>query len=334
MKTNIILTDGGLETDIIFNHNIELEHFAAFPLVETDSGRVVLEKYYRDYLELSKNNGTGFILESPTWRANLDWGKQLGYTEEQLIASNKKAIAFMEELRRAYKTSNSEIKISGQLGPRGDGYQVQDVMTNSEAAKYHEMQVKAFKEAQVDMVTAITMTYSEEALGIVKAAQLYEVPVVVSFTVEVDGRLPSGENLEDVITKLDWVTDNYPLYYMINCAHPTHFIHLFETDAIWKNRIQGLRANASCKSHAELDEATELDKGNACELGQLHTRLQELLPNLRVFGGCCGTDISHITEIYSALRTSNKSLFTEEGVLVPICETYIVAAEKAPKCGC
>ncbi|MGX1929369.1 homocysteine S-methyltransferase family protein [Flagellimonas sp. 2504JD4-2] len=334
MKTNIILTDGGLETDIIFNHNIDLEHFAAFPLVETDSGRVILEKYYRDYLELSKNNGTGFILESPTWRANLDWGRQLGYTEEQLIVSNKKAIAFMEELRGTYKTSVPEIKISGQLGPRGDGYKVHDVMTYSEAAKYHELQVKAFKEAQVDMVTAITMTYSEEALGIVKAAQLYEAPVVVSFTVEVDGRLPSGENLEEVITKLDWITDSYPLYYMINCAHPTHFIHLFETDAIWKNRIHGLRANASCKSHAELDEATELDRGNETELGQLHTRLQELLPNLRVFGGCCGTDISHIREIYSALRTNNKSLFTEEGVLVPMCETLIVAAEKAPKCSC
>nr|WP_299381195.1 homocysteine S-methyltransferase family protein [Allomuricauda sp.] len=326
MKTDIILTDGGLETDMIFNHCMELEHFAAFPLVENDGHKKVLERYYREYMELSKRYGTGFILESPTWRANLDWGIQLGYSRDELILSNKNAIALMKELREAYVNSIPEIWISGQIGPRGDGYQVGEEMTSSEAAKYHELQVKAFKEAGADMVTAITMTYSEEAFGIVKAAQLYDVPVVISFTVEVDGRLPSGESLEDAITKLDRQSDGYPLYYMINCAHPTHFAHLFETDTLWKNRVHGLRANASCKSHEELDEATELDTGNKEELGRWHTRLQKLLPNLKVFGGCCGTDVSHITEICRELKKGNKPLFTETDMLLPINDTTIVSS--------
>ncbi|MEM9649438.1 MAG: homocysteine S-methyltransferase family protein, partial [Bacteroidota bacterium] len=207
-------------------------------------------------------------------------------------------------------------------------YKVQHAMQYPDAVKYHELQIKAFKEAQVDMVTAITMTYSEEALGIAKAAQLYHVPVVISFTVETDGKLPSGENLEKVISKLDRDTDNYPLYYMINCAHPSHFIHLFKTNGSWKNRIHGIRANASCKSHAELDEATELDKGNCKELGQMHAQLQQLLPNLRIFGGCCGTDISHIAEICKQIQSYDKPLFTDADMLLPISRTMIVSYEQ------
>lgn len=324
MKSHIILTDGGLETDLIFNHKIDLEHFAAFPLVEDEKQIGVLEKYYKDYLDLSCKHKTGFILESPTWRANLDWGKKLGYSPDRLAASNKKSIQLMQELRKAYQGAIPEILISGQIGPRGDGYEVQHAMPHFEAATYHELQIKAFKEAQVDLVTAITMTYSEEALGIAKAAQFYHLPVVISFTVETDGKLPSGESLEDVILKLDRETDNYPLYYMINCAHPSHFIHLFKTGDSWKNRIHGLRANASCKSHAELDEATELDKGNCSELGQMHSKVQQLLPNLRVFGGCCGTDISHITEICKHVNKQDIPIFTESDMLLPVNHTLIV----------
>ncbi len=299
MKTtnNIILTDGGLETDLIFNHNIELEHFAAFPLVENVGLQQTLGNYYRDYLEVAQKNKTGFILESPTWRANLDWGLKLGYTKENLIKANHLAIEQMKDLRSEYRDNIDTILISGQIGPRGDGYQVGQTMNVKESAEYHELQVLAFKQANVDLVTAITMTYVDEALGIVKAAQEHNMPVVISFTVELDGHLPSGESMEEAIGKIDAVTDNYPIYYMINCAHPSHFIKVLENAGNWKNRIQGLRANASCKSHEELDEATELDIGNKEELGALHAKLQSLLPNLRVFGGCCGTDVSHVRSI-------------------------------------
>lgn len=304
-KTTIILTDGGLETDLIFNHGLELQEFAAFPLLERPEHLGILMNYYRKYLDLARQYNTGFILESPTWRANLDWGRKLGYDNSSLIRVNQLAVKKMQSLKKEYKNSIGNIKISGQIGPKGDGYQVQDEMTCIQAARYHELQIKAFKDVHVDLVTAITMTYSEEALGIVKAAQLYDLPVVISFTVEVDGSLPSGEGLEEAILKVDWVTDSYPLYYMVNCAHPSHFMHLFNTNRPWKNRIHGIRANASCKSHAELDEATELDIGNKQELGALHNDLRSLLPNLKVLGGCCGTDVTHIDAICRSTLLNN-----------------------------
>ena len=274
MKTKTILTDGGLETDLIFNRGIDLHDFAAFPLLEQPEHLEVLMNYYREYLNMAEQYDTGFILESPTWRANLDWGQKLGYDDRNLIRVNQLAIRKMQFLKKEYENRVSDIQVSGQIGPRGDGYHVQDTMNCFDSMRYHELQVKAFKKADADFITAITMTYSEEALGIVKAAQLYDLPVVISFTVETDGRVPSGEGLEDSILKLDTISNDYPSYYMINCAHPTHFAHLFEGDGVWKQRIQGLRANASCKSHAELDEATELDIGDREDLGRWHATLK------------------------------------------------------------
>ncbi|MEX0362303.1 MAG: homocysteine S-methyltransferase family protein, partial [Allomuricauda sp.] len=194
-------------------------------------------------------------------------------------------------------TCIENVMVSGQIGPRGDGYRVDTAMDPTKAQVYHNLQVQVFKVSKVDMVTAITMTYIDEALGIVKSAKEHKITVVISFTVELDGSLPSGETLEQAITTIDEATDHYPKYYMVNCAHPTHFMPVLEGAKSWKDRIQGLRANASCKSHAELDESTELDVGNKMELGQLHRELQQLLPNLEVFGGCCGTDASHIKAI-------------------------------------
>ena len=293
----MLLTDGGLETDLIFNHNIELEHFAAFPLVENKAQKNVLKNYYKDYLELAKTYQTGFILESPTWRANLDWGNELGYSEAQLIEVNKEAIALMKELKGQYEKDLSEIHISGQIGPKGDGYVVGGTMSSDEAAKYHNLQVEAFNSAGADMVTAITMTYIDEALGVVLSAQHHKIPVVISFTIELDGNLPSGEGLKEAIEAIDSKTNSYASYYMINCAHPTHFLDILKDDGKWKNRIKGIRANASTMSHEELDECEELDTGDKQLLSQGYEELNKLLPNLKIIGGCCGTDHTHIAHI-------------------------------------
>lgn len=252
----ITLTDGGLETDLLFNKEIDLPHFAAFPLVENPKHVKTLKNYYREYLNIAKKNNAGFILESPTWRANPDWAYKLGYSEKDLIKVNQEAISQLNDLKNEYSNSISNIFISGQLGPRGDGYAIHDTMSIAEASGYHGLQIKAFKKSGVDLVSAITMTYVNESIGIVQEAKNNNIPVVISFTVETDGNLPSGETLEDAITKVDEATNGYPLYYMINCAHPTHFINKIEKDTQWKSRIQGIRANASCKSHAELDEST------------------------------------------------------------------------------
>lgn len=297
INATIFLTDGGLETDLIFTKNIDLPHFAAFPLLDNPQYANTLRKYYMDYLEIAKQNGTGYILESPTWRANSDWGFKLGYNKQDLLKVNQKAIQGLKELKETYKDDIKDILISGLIGPRGDGYQMAGSMTAAEAMQYHSLQVNAFKEAEVDMISAITLTDTEEAIGISMAAKTNKLPVVISFTVETDGQMANGDSLEEAIYKVDNASNDYPSYYMINCAHPTHFIDALDGNHSWKSRIRGVRSNASCKSHEELDESTELDSGNVIEFGKWHNQLKNILPELKVYGGCCGTDASHVESI-------------------------------------
>jgi len=294
---SMILTDGGLETTLIFQNGIDLPHFAAFDLINKPQYKKVLSSYYKKYMNLAVKNNTGFIMESPTWRANPDWGYKLGYSEKELVMVNKQAIADMQALSLEYSPQIETILISGCIGPRGDGYTVKDAMTAAEAATYHNDQIIAFKEAGADLTSAFTMNYINEGLGISLAAKKNRMLVVISFTVETNGNLPSGESLKSAIESIDKQTKNYPLYYMINCAHPSHFIHELEKKGAWKERIMGIRANASCKSHTELDESTEIDSGDIINLANWHKILKQQLPNLKVYGGCCGTDHSHIEAI-------------------------------------
>ena len=190
--------------------------------------------------------------------------------------------------------------ISGLLGPRGDGYVPGDVMSADEAAEYHGTQLATFADTDADLVTAITMTNVAEAIGIVAAAASLEMPVVIGFTVETDGRLPSGDSLADAITAVDAATGGWAAYYMVNCAHPTHFVDVLDPSAPWTTRIRSVRANASTMSHDELNEAEELDAGDPQDLAARYLSLREMLPRINVVGGCCGTDHQHIAAIAAA----------------------------------
>ncbi len=300
LSSDVFLTDGGLETSLIFHEGLDLPDFAAFDLLKDKQGYQALYEYFQKYAQLAQTYGVGLILESATWRANPDWGTKLGYDATALAAVNQKAIALLHTIRQQYETESSRMVISGCIGPRGDGYQVETAMTPAEAQVYHLPQIEAFRNAEADMVSAVTMTYAEEAIGITRAAHLVGMPVVISFTVETDGKLPTGQALKDAITQVDTATGNGPIYYMINCAHPSHFNHVLSADEPWLTRIHGLRANASTKSHAELDEAEELDDGNPQELGQQYLNLSDALPSLNILGGCCGTDYQHIEAICKA----------------------------------
>lgn len=295
------LSDGGIETDLIFNEGIDLPYFAAFPLLDDETGMEVLRAYYLRFAAIARRRGMGFLLESPTWRAGPDWGAQLGYDRSRITTFNLRAIELMRELETELRSEAMSVVVSGCIGPRGDGYDPGAVMTAGEAERYHALQVRAFAEAGADLVSAITMTNTGEAVGIARAALAVGVPSVISFTVETDGRLPTGESLADAINTVEEETGGAPAYYMVNCAHPTHFDQLFQTDEAWIQRIGGIRANASRLSHAELDEAEELDAGNPTELGQQYAGLRRLLPSLAVVGGCCGTDVRHIEAIATAL---------------------------------
>jgi len=293
----VFLTDSGLETTLIFEEGLSLPCFAAFDLLRTREGTQVLRRYFERHLEIARACHMGFVLESPTWRANPDWAAQLGYDSRALAEANRQAIQLMLTLREAYDTAATPVVVSGNLGPRGDGYLVTEAMSSEQAREYHSGQIAAFKEAGADMVAAFTINYAEEGIGIAMAAREAAMPVAISFTLETDGCLPSTESLSAAIARTDETTDGYVAYYMINCAHPEHFENVLGENESWTHRIRGLRANASRRSHAELDESVDLDSGDPQELAEQYRVLKALLPRLSVVGGCCGTDHRHIRAI-------------------------------------
>lgn len=294
---DFFLTDGGIETTLIFLERLELPDFAAFHLLKSKDGEAALRKYFGTYAGLAERFGTGLILESATWRASADWGTKLGYSAKEIADANRRAIGLLEEIRNDFKRNAKKVVISGCLGPRGDGYNPGKTMTEKEAEIYHDKQIRVFEDSAADMVTAITMNYVEEAIGIARAAEHAAMPAALSFTVETDGKLPTGQTLRAAIEQVDAATSSYPSYYMINCAHPTHFEHVLAEGEPWTRRIRGLRANASRKSHDELNESPELDVGNPVELGLEHAQLKRRLAQLNVMGGCCGTDHRHVEQI-------------------------------------
>jgi S-methylmethionine-dependent homocysteine/selenocysteine methylase len=297
LSGEFFITDGGMETTLIFHRGIDLPHFASFALLSTDEGRQTLRDYYATYVSLARDRGVGLLLDTPTWRANRDWGERLGYSEDDLARVNRDAVALVGGLR---SEDGPPIVVSGCVGPRGDGYQPDALQTAEEAQDYHAAQIETFAGTDADLVSALTLNYVEEAVGIARAAGDARIPVAISFTVETDGRLPTGQGLGEAIEQVDAETDRAPAYFMINCAHPTHFADALAEGEPWLERIVGLRANASRKSHAELDESDSLDAGDPQELGEQYAELRSRLPRVTVVGGCCGTDERHIGAICDA----------------------------------
>lgn len=296
----LFLTDGGLETTLIFLEGLELPYFAAFDLLKKESGARILRDYFRRYVDLATDCGIGAVLESPTWRANPEWAAKMGYSATALAEANRRGITLLEEVRAEAERNGPPVVISGNLGPRGDGYRAEARMSVQEARDYHTEQVEVFADTAADMVAGFTMNYVEEAIGITLAARNAAMPVAISFTVETDGRLPSGQALPDAIQQTDDASSGHPVYYMINCAHPTHFEQVLHAGNGWRHRIRGVRANASKRSHAELDASPDLDVGNPTELADDYRALRRLLPQLSVVGGCCGTDERHVEAVCRA----------------------------------
>jgi S-methylmethionine-dependent homocysteine/selenocysteine methylase len=298
LEGDLFLTDGGIETSLIFHQGLDLPEFAAFVLLDNEEGLDELRRYYEPYVSLARESGTGLVLETPTWRASPGWAARLDVSPEKLDWLNRRAVALMEELRRS--AGDNPVVISGCVGPEGDGYRPAKLLSADAARAYHATQIRTLADTAADMVTAITMTYADEATGVAQAASDAGLPSVISFTLETDGRLPNGQGLGEAIQAVDEATDGAPAYYMINCAHPTHFDDVLATDEPWRDRIRGLRANASTMSHDELDEAEELDDGDPADLGARYAALRSRLPNLNVLGGCCGTDHRHVGAIRDA----------------------------------
>ncbi len=300
LSGDLFLTDAGLETDLIFNHGIEIREFAAHTLLPNSHGREAVANYLRGFLSLANEYDAGFVLDSQTWKAHLHWAKDLVATEQELHETNKDAIAFITDLRDEFAGNSKPIVLNGVIGPRGDAYAPEARLAAREAEEYHTKQIGWLAETEVDMVTALTFTQSDEAIGVVRAAQSAGLPVVISFTVETDGSLPTGQPLNEAISAVDDATDGAAAYFMVNCAHPDHFFDVLD-DSAWARRIRGLRCNASRLSHEELDECEVLDDGDPMELANQYKAITTTMPWLNVFGGCCGSDLRHVARIAKAV---------------------------------
>ncbi len=300
LSGDLFLTDAGLETDLIFNHGIEIREFAAHTLLPNPHGREAVANYLRGFLSLANKYDAGFVLDSQTWKAHMHWADDLGTNEQELRQSNKDAIALITELRDEFSGNRKPIVLNGVIGPRGDAYAPEAKLAARESEEYHSKQIDWLVATNVDMVTALTFTQSDEAIGVVRAAQSVGLPVVISFTVETDGSLPMGEPLNEAISAVDDSTNAAAAYFMVNCAHPDHFFHVLD-DSHWARRICGLRCNASRLSHAELDECEVLDDGDPVELADQYKAITNTMPWLNIFGGCCGSDLRHVTQIAQAV---------------------------------
>ncbi len=299
LNGRVLLTDGGMETTLLFLDGFELPCFASFPLLEHDEGREAMTRYFEPYLETARRHGTGFVLEANTWRANPSWGAQLGYSLDDLAEANRRSIRFVEEIRTREEADGRPFVIGAPVGPSGDAYDPEHHMTADEAEEFHSWQIGVLAETAADLITGLTLAYAGEAIGIVRAATAAGLPVAVSFTVETDGRLPSGQPLAEAIEEVDRETAGVAAYFMVNCAHPTHFLPALDGAGPW-HRVLGVRANASTKSHVELDESEVLDDGDPAELAREYLAIGARLPHLTVLGGCCGTDHRHIASVADA----------------------------------
>jgi S-methylmethionine-dependent homocysteine/selenocysteine methylase len=311
LSEKLFLTDAGMETYLIFHEGVDLPFFASFDLMKNEDGIAQVRRYYERFIAMARQRGLGFVLESPTWRANADWAAKLGYDRQARADINRRTIALMAQTRDQHETADTPIVISGNIGPQGDGYSPDRMMSVNEAQDYHAEQIDVFAATDADLVSAFTLNYVNEAIGVARAARAAKMPVVISFTVETDGRLPTGQTLKDAIVETDLKTNGTPAYYMLNCAHPTHFADVLNDEAMsesWTRRLRGLRANASTRSHAELDAAPDLDAGDPAALGRQYRDLRKRMPQLTILGGCCGTDHRHVEQICFACTAEERKV--------------------------
>lgn len=312
LQERTLLTAAGTETYLLFQQGFDLPEFCAFTVFDDPEAWATLERdYLGPVLQAAADHGHGLMLDALVWRAQPDFIEKLGRDADQLGPINADAVARTREAVERWRRANGHdeaslpVLIAADIGPRGDGYKVEDAAVTVDAARdYHRLQIRAVADAGVDLVCALTMTGLNESLGIVEAATQCGLPVIISPTVETDGRLPDGSELGAFIRHIDEATGAAPLLYMVNCAHPAHLLPVLEAareaGESWLGRFRGFRANASRKSHEELDDSTELDRGDiddlAREVAEMHATY-----GLGVVGGCCGTDHEHLAAIAGCL---------------------------------
>ncbi|KAJ5210720.1 Homocysteine S-methyltransferase [Penicillium cf. griseofulvum] len=297
------ITEGGIETTLIYTKNIDLPNFSTLPVLNTEDGKETISSIYKGYIDIARAHSTGVVLETRTWRGSPLWSSEIGLSIPQMVDLNHTAVKLLQGIRS--ETPFDPIVISGAMGPLQDAYQ-DSTVSFDQAREYYGPQIRAFAEEGVDMLCIMTVTNLDEAFGAVSLAREYNLPIHVSFSIETDGRLRGGKTLEDAIREVDSVTENYVTYYGVNCAHPRYIIMAVQDMPMEvRSRLGSIRGNSSLKSHEELDNSTELDRGDIPGWVQEFNQLVSMLPGLKVVGGCCGTDEEHIDAIAGRIHSAS-----------------------------
>lgn len=296
-----VTTQGGMETWLQYVDGFELEHFCFFDLLNNPDAVSALTDYHHRIMEAVLPHGFGVLLEGLHYRASRDWGELLGYSREGLAEINTRGIEFYKNLAREYETADNPMPIGGVIGPRGDAYDTGRTPEVSDSEDYHSEQIQTLKEAGADMITAATFSFEKEAIGVAKAAKALNIPLVISFTTSDDGNLLSGGTIGEAIRAVDNATDSSPVYYMINCSHPTEFEPIL-SDENWISRISGFMPNAAASEKLSLCSLGHLEDGDPEELGHQMAALAKRYPHMTVWGGCCGTDSRHLGQIAKRVK--------------------------------
>ena len=300
----IFLTEGGIETELMYRHGFELPEFAVFPLLDDPRAVAVMRDMYRSYLDVVARHGLAALIGGLDYRASPDWAGRLGYSASALADANLACIQFLRDAAAEYAQDVPEALVAGIVGPRGDAYQLNRTITAAEAEDYHATQLETLGRAGVDLAWALTLNSVPEAVGVARAAARLGVPLAISLTLDGTARLKSGPTLAEAIEAIDAATDASPAFYSINCSHPLEFEPAL-TDGAWLQRLRGLRPNASSMDKIALCKLGHLEEGDPPELAGMMADLARRLPHLDIWGGCCGTwdrHLDHIAREVAAVR--------------------------------
>ncbi len=295
------ITEGGIETEIMYKWGFEMPHFAMFPLLDNPQAAAAIKGMYRRYLDVVAKYKQSALIGGFDYRASPDWGNLLGYSASALRDANLQSIQFLRDVAEEYKSDIDQALFSGCVGPRGDAYQTKNTMDRYQAAEYHAIQLETLKLANVDLAWALTFGDPEEAIGVCMAAESLDIPLAVSFSLDSSHHLNTGGSFSKAVEYVDEQTNNFPEFYSLNCSHPDEFNPAIKQGK-WINRVRCFRPNATKMDKISLCKLGHLEEGDPVELGYQMSDLHSRFPHIDIWGGCCGTCDTHLEQIVSHLK--------------------------------
>lgn len=293
-EQSYILMEGALGERLKREYNLSFDTYVAMAkLIYDNNGRIALKSLWQGYIDVAKKYGLPLLVTTPTRRANRERVEQAGCSTS-IIEDN------MMFLRSIQDHCNITMFVGGLMGCKGDAYTGEGALSESEAQVFHQWQANLFLNAGADFLYAGIMPTLPEATGMAQAMSATGLPYIISFTIQKDGRLIDGTAISEAIAYIDNKATVKPLCYMANCVHPSivseALLQPFNQTHIVFNRFLGIQGNTSPLSYAELDGSLDLRCSDPAQFAVEMLKLREI-SNIKIFGGCCGTDNRHMEQI-------------------------------------